>query len=416
MVVGLGYVGLPLAIALAEHYDTTGFDVDASRLVELRAGIDRTGEITTARLAESALTVTGDLEACRGAEVYIVAVPTPVDGSNRPDLGILMAATRSVAGMIVRGRRTLVIYESTVYPGVTEELCGPELERAGGLSRGVDFVLGYSPERINPGDQVHTIDRIAKLVSGEDADTLERVRAIYARLTTGGAIAVRSIKVAEAAKVIENAQRDINIAFINEITQIFAEVDISIWDVLAAARTKWNFLDFHPGLVGGHCIGVDPYYLAHLALARHHDPRVVLAGRAINDGMAAWVAGRLHERRARQPGSVLILGLTFKENVPDIRNSKVVDLVRGLESLGHRVEVHDPVASRSECAAEWGLTIADDVLERPYDVVVGAVAHQQYRDLSEQAIMRLVEPCGLLADLKGLWLQRPLAGISRWSL
>ncbi len=253
---------------------------------------------------------------------------------------------------------------------MTEDLCGPELERTGGLQRGVDFVLGYSPERINPGDREHTVDRITKVISGEDAETLDRVDAIYSAVTSGGTFRAASIKAAEAAKVIENAQRDINIAFVNEITQIFAQLDLSVWDVLAAARTKWNFLDFKPGLVGGHCIGVDPYYLAHVATEHDIEPRVILSGRAINDGMGAWVAETLHDKRGGMAGSALVMGLTFKENVPDIRNSKVIDVVTRLRRLGHDVTLHDPLADPAEFSHEYGASLDSEALSRRYDLVI----------------------------------------------
>jgi UDP-N-acetyl-D-glucosamine/UDP-N-acetyl-D-galactosamine dehydrogenase len=417
VVVGLGYVGLPLAVVLAEHGRVTGLDIDAARIAELHEGHDRTREVTAERLGASTLTLTSDPAACGGATAYIVTVPTPVDAMHRPDLGAVIAATRTVAGLIEPGKGTLVIYESTVYPGVTEDICGPELERAANLKRGLDFVLGYSPERINPGDREHTIDRIIKVVSGEDAETLDRVAALYGRITSGGTFRAASIKAAEAAKVIENAQRDINIAFVNEITQIFAGLDLSIWDVLDAARTKWNFLDFKPGLVGGHCIGVDPYYLAHRAAEVGHDPRVILSGRSINDGMGQWIADNLHDARGAKAGSVLVMGVTFKENVPDIRNSKVIDLIQRLRWLGHDVAVHDPFADSAELKHEYGVDLANGALDHAYDLVVAAVAHDQYRTMPDETLARLVNGQGLLADLKGMWRGRDLpSSIHRWSL
>ena len=328
-VVGLGYVGLPLAVALARHFPTVGIDIDQGRVAELRAGHDRTNEIDGPTLTASTLEYATDIAAGADADVIIVTVPTPVDQANDPDLGPVMSATRALAGILKPGRGTIVVYESTVYPGVTEDICGPEIERLSGLKRGTDFFLGYSPERINPGDREHTVDRITKVVAGENPQVLDRLCEVYGAVTTGGTFRAASIKVAEAAKVIENAQRDINIAFINEITQIFGKVGISVWDVLAAAGTKWNFLRFVPGLVGGHCIGVDPYYLSHLAQQLGHYPRVILAGRGINDGMGAWIADQIHERIA-SGARVLVLGLTFKENVPDLRNSRVIDVVRRL--------------------------------------------------------------------------------------
>src|SRR3954452_23554808 len=351
VVIGLGYVGLPLAVALARKFEVIGFDIDSGRIEELRQGRDRTGEIEAQALAESKIVLTDRAHDCAAADVYIVTVPTPVDSSNRPDLGAVLAATRMVAGLIDPERCPTIVYESTVYPGVTEEICGPEIERISGLTRGRDFRLGYSPERINPGDREHRIDKITKVIAGEDDEVVEQLAQIYGAITSGGVFRAASIKAAEAAKAIENAQRDINIAFVNEVTQIFSKIGVSVWDVLDAARTKWNFLGFQPGLVGGHCIGVDPYYLSHLAEQLGHDPQVILAGRKTNDGMGAWVAETLHGRRGKA-GSALILGLTFKENVPDLRNSRSFDLVRRLKWLGHSVEVADPLASAEEVERE----------------------------------------------------------------
>jgi UDP-N-acetyl-D-galactosamine dehydrogenase len=279
VVIGLGYVGLPLAVALARRFQTIGFDIDEQRVTELRKAHDRTHEVDADSLRESPLLLTADREDCAGAGVYIVTVPTPVDQANRPDLAAVIAATRMISGLIDPAKRPTIIYESTVYPGVTEEICGPEIERVAGLKRGRDFRLGYSPERINPGDREHTIDRITKVIAGEDEEVVEQLAQIYGAVTTGGVFRAASIKTAEAAKAIENAQRDINIAFINEVTQIFSQIGVSVWDVLDAARTKWNFLGFEPGLVGGHCIGVDPYYLSHLAQQVGHNSQVILSGR-----------------------------------------------------------------------------------------------------------------------------------------
>src|SRR5512146_2251391 len=287
VVIGLGYVGLPLAIALAERFETIGFDIDPERIDELRTGSDRTHEVSETALRNSKLLLTASPANCKGADVFIVTVPTPVDSAKRPDLGPLISATRMVAGRIEARRRPTIIYESTVYPGVTEDICGPEIERVGGLRRGRDFRLGYSPERINPGDKEHRIDKITKVIAGEDAEVVEQLAQIYGAITEGGVFRAASIKAAEAAKAIENAQRDINIAFMNEVTQIFSKIGLSMWDVLAAARTKWNFLCFEPGLVGGHCIGVDPYYLTALAEQVGYHPQVILAGRRINEGMGA---------------------------------------------------------------------------------------------------------------------------------
>ena len=404
-VIGLGYVGLPLAVALARQYETIGLDIDARRIAELETGHDRTGEIEAARLSASTLVLSNDPHRCPPSDFYIVTVPTPIDGANRPDLRIVEAASRTIAAMlpaaVAEGRTPVVVYESTVYPGVTEEICAPLLEAGSGLKCGEDFFLGYSPERINPGDREHTIDKITKVVSGQTPQVLDRVAALYGAITSGGVFRAASIKAAEAAKVIENAQRDINIAFMNEIAQIFARMDLSVWDVLAAARTKWNFLPFAPGLVGGHCIGVDPYYLSHRAEQLGLDPRVILAGRGINDGMAGWVARQLHAARDGKPGSVLVLGLTFKENIPDLRNSKVADLVGALGRLGHAVSVHDAHADRHEAMHEYGIPLVADALERRYDLVLLAVPHREYLLLGADALKALVNQGGTLADLKG---------------
>ena len=416
VVVGLGYVGLPLAVALADHFPTTGFDIDAHRIAELSDGIDRTREVATDRLRSSPLMLTSDVEAVAGQDVYIVTVPTPVDGANRPDLGPVLAATRTVGGLLRPGRGSIIIYESTVYPGVTEDLCGPELERVSGLRRGADFFLGYSPERINPGDREHTVDRIVKVVAGENAEVLERISSIYGAITSAGTFAAASIKTAEAAKVIENAQRDINIAFMNEITQIFAKLGLSIWDVLEAAGTKWNFLRFQPGLVGGHCIGVDPYYLSHCAQSLGHLPRVILAGRSINDGMGTWVADCIHSHRGSRIGKVLVMGITFKEDVPDLRNSKVIDVIRRLRWLGHEVIIHDPLADGQEALHEYGLALDPSALERRYDVVLAAVPHASYKAMQGGDVAKLVADDGLVADLKGIWRGRLPAGIESWTL
>ena len=415
VVIGLGYVGLPLAVALARQFETIGFDIDEGRVAELRGGHDRTHEVDADALRASSLNLTADPSDCAGADVYIVTVPTPVDQANRPDLGAVMSATRMLAGLIDAERRPTIVYESTVYPGVTEEMCGPEIERTAGLKRGRDFRLGYSPERINPGDREHSIDRITKVIAGEDAEVVGQLAAIYGAVTSGGVFRAASIKAAEAAKAIENAQRDINIAFINEVTQIFSRIGVSVWDVLDAARTKWNFLGFEPGLVGGHCIGVDPYYLSHLAQQVGHDPQVILAGRQTNDGMGAWIADALHGRRGKA-GSALVLGLTFKENVPDLRNSRSFDLVRRLQWLGHEVEVADPIAGADEIEREHGLQVTEPDGRR-YDLVVGAVAHIAYRDLSDDQLAALMAPGGTLADLKGMWRGRALdPGLDRWTL
>lgn len=418
VVVGLGYVGLPLAVALAKSFETWGLDVDAGRIAELERRHDRTGEIEADRLAASSLRLTTDPAACPDADIYIVTVPTPVDANNKPDLSIVMAATRTVAGMLKKERRAIVVYESTVYPGVTEEMCGPELEHVSGLVCGEDFFLAYSPERINPGDREHTVERITKVVSGQTPAVLDAVANLYGRVTSGGVFRAASIKAAEAAKVIENTQRDINIAFVNEITTIFQKMDLSVWDVLAAAGTKWNFLKFEPGLVGGHCIGVDPYYLAHRASELGRDPRVILAGRGTNDGMAAWCADAIHEWKGAGKGTrTLVLGLAFKPNVPDLRNSKVADLIAALRDLGHEVDVYDPLVSADEARHEYGINLvpapADDA---HYDLVVLAVPHRAMID-DFARFAALVGTGRGVADLKNALADTTLpGGVERWTM
>jgi UDP-N-acetyl-D-glucosamine/UDP-N-acetyl-D-galactosamine dehydrogenase len=416
VVVGLGYVGLPLAVALARSFEVTGFDIDPGRIAELREGRDRTREIDADVLQATTLRLTQDPSDCRDATIFIVTVPTPVDEAKQPDLRPVIGATETVARLIDPARRPVVVYESTVYPGVTEEICGPLIERLSGLQRGRDFFLGYSPERINPGDREHTVDRIVKVVAGENPEVTERLAELYSRVTTAGVFRARSIKAAEAAKVIENAQRDINIAFMNEITQIFAKMEISIWDVLEAAGTKWNFLPFQPGLVGGHCIGVDPYYLSYRAKELGQEPDVILAGRAINDRMGGWLAEQLHARRGK-PGSALVMGLAFKENVPDLRNSRVTDVVRRLGELGHEVTVHDPLADPAEARHEYGIELASGALDGRYDMVVVAVPHAAYAAIGDAELAGLLTDGGLLADPKNLFGQRRLpSSIGRWTL
>lgn len=405
VVVGLGYVGLPLAVALSKHFTTTGFDIDRQRVDELHTGHDRTNEIDAVRLKAANLKITANPDECPVADFYIITVPTPVDENNRPDLSIVESASATVAAMVKlaasAGRRPIIVYESTVYPGVTEDICAPILERKSGLICGADFFLGYSPERINPGDRQHTIDKITKVVAGQTPETLDKVAELYGRVTSGGVFRAASIRAAEAAKVIENAQRDINIAFMNEITQIFQLCGLSVWDVLDAAKTKWNFLPFAPGLVGGHCIGVDPYYLAHRAEQLGYDSKVILAGRGVNDKMADWVAEQLHKFRGHA-GRALVLGLTFKENVPDLRNSKVADLIAGLVSRGHEVTVHDPLANPAEAAQEYSLNLQPTALEHKYDLVVLAVPHFEYIEMGSKLLRNLLTENGSLADLKGV--------------
>jgi UDP-N-acetyl-D-galactosamine dehydrogenase len=426
VVIGLGYVGLPLAVALAGGSDkerVLGFDIDADRVAELKSGHDRTGEIAADKLRASNLDLSSDGADIIGAGIYLVTVPTPVDERNRPDLSALHSACRIVGSAIAASPRReppIVVFESTVYPGVTEDVCGPALESSSGLHAGHDFFLGYSPERINPGDRLHTVDRIAKVVAGQTPKVAEQLAALYRRVTPEVFVA-RNIRTAEAAKVIENAQRDINIAFINEITMIFGRLGISIYDVLDAARTKWNFLNFTPGLVGGHCIGVDPFYLAHCAQSAGLDPEVILAGRRINDRMGDHLAACIANayaaaRKSTEPPKTLVLGLTFKENVPDLRNSKVADLIAGLTARGHIVAVHDPRADAGEALTHYGVALIERFDDGTrYDCVVGAVAHDEYLRLGPTDFERLLQPGGLIADSKAIWRDVEVPdGLRRW--
>jgi len=417
-VIGLGYVGLPLAVALAKKFSVTGFDVNAGRVAELKDGHDRTGEIEQRRLAESSLAISAEVSDIEGCDIYIVTVPTPVDDTNTPDLAAVRAASGLVGGAMKPG--AIVVYESTVYPGVTEDVAGPELEAASGLSCGTVFCLGYSPERINPGDREHTVDRITKVIAGQTPEVTAVLENIYGAVTTGGVFKARDIRTAEAAKVIENAQRDINIAFVNEVAMIFQKMGISVHDVLEAAGTKWNFLNFTPGLVGGHCIGVDPFYLAHAATALGHHPDVILSGRRINDGMGDFIAGRIAEELAAAGAgqAILVLGLTFKENVPDLRNTRVIDVVRGLEARGLRVAVHDACADPAEAKALFGIDLVETIpRDGQFDCVVGAVPHEEYSGFAPADFSEILRPGGLIADIKGMWRNTETPdGLPRWQL
>lgn len=401
-VVGLGYVGLPLAIHLARHFQVTGFDIDATRIAQLKAGEDRTDEIEPSALGDTTMRFSDDEAALKGTDIFIVTVPTPVDGDNRPDLRPIRGASETVGRNLEKG--ATVVFESTVYPGVTEDVCGPILEAGSGLTCGVDFFLGYSPERINPGDREHTVDRITKVVAGQTKEITAQLVAMYGAVNSGNVFEARDIRTAEAAKVIENAQRDINIAFVNEVAVILNGLDLNVLDVLDAANTKWNFLPFQPGLVGGHCIGVDPFYLAHAAQSVGHNPEVVLAGRKINDGMGGYIAREVAERLQTPNARVLVLGLTFKENVPDLRNSRVVDIISSLRDLGHVVDVHDPHADSHEAEQFFGVELLPSLANGgAYEAVIGAVNHHEYRALDISALTDLLVDGGLLADVKGMW-------------
>ncbi len=422
-VVGLGYVGLPLAVALARHFPVTGFDISAARVEELQKGRDRTGEVDDNALAASTMRFSCREEDLAEAGLIIVAVPTPIDAHRNPDLGPVEKASALVGRRM--GKGTVVVYESTVYPGVTEDICVPILEKESGLAYGRDFAVGYSPERINPGDKVHTVEHIVKVVSGSTPETLELLAGVYSRIVAAGVHKASSIKVAEAAKVIENTQRDLNIALMNELALIFDRLGIDTLEVLEAAGTKWNFLPFRPGLVGGHCIGVDPYYLTHKAEAAGYHPEVILAGRRINDGMGKYVAEKavkmlIRADRRVSGARVGIFGLTFKENVPDLRNTRVVDIRAELEEYGVDVLVHDPLADAGEALREYGLTLTALEDMRELDAAVFAVNHASYVSLALEALRpRFARPDKvILLDIKGLWQreQAVKAGYIYWRL
>jgi len=419
-VIGLGYVGLPVAVAFARSgVSVVGFDIDRNRIAELKAGHDRTREVDEKELGQPMLAFESDPARLKPADFFIVTVPTPIDQANRPDLRALLSASETVGSVLKRG--DIVVYESTVYPGAIEEDCAPVLETASGLVSGRDFTLGYSPERINPGDKQHRFESIMKVVSGQDARTLDVVADVYGSVVKAGIHRASSIKVAEAAKVIENTQRDLNIAFMNELSTIFHRLGIDTGDVLAAAGTKWNFQPFQPGLVGGHCIGVDPYYLTHRAEKAGYLPEVILAGRRINDMMGAHVARecvRLLKAAAATEPTVTVLGITFKENVPDIRNSKVIDIIRELGEFGVNVQVTDPLALPDEVVHEYGVALTPFDRLRPADAVIFAVAHAEYCDGGWPLIQRLLRGGrGAVLDVK-LKLDRRGApeGVSLWRL
>ena len=403
-VIGLGYVGLPLAVEFGKSRPVIGFDINAERIEDLRAGHDVTQEVSDDELAVAGhLSFSTDPADLKEASIYIVTVPTPIDPYKRPDLSPLLKASEMLGRVLKRG--DVVIYESTVYPGATEEDCVPVLERISGLTFNRDFFAGYSPERINPGDKVHRLPDICKVTSGSTPEIAEEVDALYGSIITAGTYKAESIRVAEAAKVIENTQRDLNIALVNELAIIFNRMSIDTDAVLRAAGTKWNFLPFRPGLVGGHCIGVDPYYLTHKAEAIGYHPQVILAGRRINDGMGAYVASQMVKamlkRRIQIDGArVLILGLTFKENCPDLRNTRVVDVVEELREYGVRVDIHDPWADRAEAQQEYGLSLVDELKQDAYDGVIMAVAHDKYRETGPDALRALGREPHVFYDLK----------------
>lgn len=420
VVIGLGYVGLPVAVALARKFeDVTGFDLSEKRIRALRSHDDWTGEISSADLKASTLALTASADELRDRTFFIVTVPTPIDADRRPDLTPLEKACAIIGPKLTKG--SVVVFESTVYPGVTEDVCGPLLEKASGLARGKDFFLGYSPERINPGDRQHRLESITKIVAAEDAPSLERLRHVYGSIIEAGLHEAPTIKVAEAAKVLENTQRDLNIALMNELSMILDRMDIRTKDVLEAANTKWNFLPFMPGLVGGHCIGVDPYYLTHAGEKAGHNPEIILAGRRINDGMGrvvAWKLLSLLRKAGKEPASarVGILGLTFKENVPDLRNSKVPDIWRELAAHGIEAVIHDPVADPEVAREEYGITLSPLDAFEGLDALVIAVNHRAYAERGA-ALAGHIGEGGVIIDVKSMLDPAALpASAHYWSL
>lgn len=415
--IGLGYVGLPIAMEFARYLSVVGFDINEERLEKFRSGIDPCGELPSAAFKDKDITFTSSLEKLREASFYIIAVPTPIDSHNEPDLSPLLDATRTIGKVLKRG--DYVVYESTVYPGCTEEDCIPILEEMSGLKVGEDFKVGYSPERINPGDKVHTLVNTVKIVAGCDSESLEMIADVYKLVVQAGLHRAPSIKVAEAAKIIENTQRDVNIALMNELSIIFDRMGVNTFDVLKAAGTKWNFLPFSPGLVGGHCIGVDPYYLVHKAKELQYHPKMINSGRYVNDSMGRYIGKKVVKKIISQGKNilgahVLVMGMTFKENVSDIRNSKVADIISEFKDFGAEVDVMDPFASPSEVLQEYGIRL----IEKPrtkYDAVVVAVAHTLYRDLDESFFLSITSDHAVLADLKGIY-RGSMRRLIYWSL
>lgn len=415
--VGLGYVGLPIALEFAKKISVIGFDINEGRLAKMREKIDPSNELGAEAFANSDICFTSSVDELREASFFIVAVPTPIDQFNQPDLRPLLSASRTVGMALKKG--DYVVYESTVYPGCTEEDCVPILEEVSGLKVGVDFKVGYSPERINPGDKVHTLANTVKIVSGCDAETLDTVAKVYELVVKPGVHRAPNIKVAEAGKIIENTQRDVNIALMNELSIIFSRIGINTYDVLEAAGTKWNFLKFYPGLVGGHCIGVDPYYLVHKAKELKYHPQMINAGRFVNDSMGGYIAKKIVKKMIGMGKNilgarVLVMGVTFKEDVSDIRNSKVVDIVRELKDFGVDVDVMDPHADSEEVMHEYGFKL----IERPranYDAVVVAVAHKEYMDLDEGYFRGLTYEHAVLGDIKGIY-RGKIHQMKYWSL
>lgn len=416
-VLGLGYVGLPIALELAAHFRVIGFDIREDRIQLMQQGVDPSHELSGEAFHNKDIEFTTDPKRLREASFHIVAVPTPIDDHNLPDLKPLLSATETLGTFLKKG--DIVVYESTVYPGCTEEECIPLLEKTSGLRLNQDFGTGFSPERINPGDTVHTLTNVVKVVSGSDTETLRVVEEVYSTIIKAGIHPVSSIKVAEAAKIIENTQRDINIAFMNELSIIFNRMEINTYEVLEAAGTKWNFLKFSPGLVGGHCIGVDPYYLTYKARELGYHAQIINSGRFINDSMGGYIAKQIVKKIAAKgknirDARVLVMGITFKENVSDIRNSKVVDMVREFESYGVRVETTDPVADKAEVRKAYGIEMIDKP-DGKYDAVVLAVAHTEYQGLGEDYFKELLNGSSIFADIKGVY-RKQMNHLDYWSL
>lgn len=416
-VIGLGYVGLPIALELAKYFRVIGFDINSKRIELMQEGKDPSKEVPSEAFLDTDIEFTSKVSDLNAASFYIVAVPTPVDEHKVPDLTPVKKASETIGAVISKG--DYVVYESTVYPGCTEEDCVPIVEAISGLKSVHDFKVGYSPERINPGDTTHTLTKVVKIVSACDDESLDLISRIYSRVIEPGVFKARSIRVAEAAKVIENTQRDLNIALMNELSQIFDRIGINTHDVLEAAGTKWNFLKFYPGLVGGHCIGVDPYYLTYKAMELGYDPQIILSGRRINDGMSAYVAKKiiqflLHKDKNIQQCKALIMGATFKEDVSDIRNSKVIDLYRELEEYSLRVEIVDPHADPEEVEAEYGIPLISEV-GTGYDVIIVAVNHRDYRELDESYFERIGKGDAILVDIKNIYKDK-INNLTYWCL
>mgnify|MGYP000589625550 FL=1 len=396
---GLGYVGLPLAIKLSNYFNVLGFDNNKQRIKELKSFLDKNNEVSSKQLKKSKLQYSTNIKDLKNSNIFIVTVPTPVTKSNQPDLKPLLIACKDIGKII--SKESVVVFESTVYPGVTEEICGPQIKKYSNLIPGKDFYLGYSPERMNPGDKIHTVDKITKVISGDTNKTKSILKKIYGKINSGKIFVAKNIKTAEAAKVIENTQRDINVAFINEITKLFKKININIYDVLKTAGTKWNFLNFKPGFVGGHCIGVDPYYLAYLAKKKKVEPNLILSGRKVNNDFPIFLAQYINNVISKK-NKILVLGITFKENVSDLRNTKVIDLIRSLKKKGHKIYVNDPGAYESE-VKKMNINLTTLSKKNKYDTIILAVAHNNYKKLNYSFFNKKLNKNGKIFDLKAIW-------------